>query len=47
MPLGLVLGVARVSPWPRLRWPVAVLVQIVRAVPLLLVVFWAYFFLPA
>ena len=47
MPLGLLLGVARVSPWRAVRWPTAVLVQIVRAVPLLLVVFWAYFFLPA
>ena len=47
MPLGLLLGVARVSPWRALRWPTAVLVQVVRAVPLLLVVFWAYFFLPA
>lgn len=47
MPLGLVLGVARVSPYRELRWPTAALVQVVRAVPLLLVVFWAYFFLPA
>lgn len=47
MPLGLLLGVARVSPWRALRWPTAALVQVVRAVPLLLVVFWAYFFLPA
>ena len=47
MPLGLMLGIARVSPFAAIRWPVAVLVQIVRAVPLLLVVFWAYFFLPA
>lgn len=47
LPLGLMLGVARVSPYRLLAWPVAVLVQIVRAVPLLLVVFWAYFFLPA
>jgi polar amino acid transport system permease protein len=47
MPLGLMLGVARVSPYRALAWPVAVLVQVVRAVPLLLVVFWAYFFLPA
>jgi len=47
MPLGLLLGVARVSPLRAVRWPVAVLVQVVRAVPLLLVVFWAYFFLPA
>jgi len=47
MPLGLLLGVARVSPWRAVRWPVTALVQVVRAVPLLLVVFWAYFFLPA
>jgi len=47
MPLGLLLGIARVSPWRALRWPTAALVQVVRAVPLLLVVFWAYFFLPA
>ena len=47
MPLGLLLGIARVSPFRAVRWPVAMLVQVVRAVPLLLVVFWAYFFLPA
>ena len=47
MPLGLLLGVARVSSRPAIRWPVAGVVQLVRAVPLLLVVFWVYFFLPA
>lgn len=47
MPLGLALGIARVSPYRAVRWPVTALVQVVRAVPLLLVVFWAYFFLPA
>ncbi|MGH8855117.1 MAG: amino acid ABC transporter permease [Telluria sp.] len=47
MPLGLLLGVARVSSHRALRLPVAALVQLVRAVPLLLVVFWVYFFLPA
>ena len=47
MPLGLLLGVARVSGLRAVRWPVAALVQLVRAVPLLLVVFWVYFFLPA
>lgn len=47
MPLGLLLGVARVSPYRSVRWPTAVLVQLVRAVPLLLVLFWVYFFLPA
>ena len=47
MPFGLLLGVARVSNRRAIRWPVATLVQLVRAVPLLLVVFWVYFFLPA
>ena len=47
MPLGLLLGVARVSSHGAIRWPTAALVQLVRAVPLLLVVFWVYFFLPA
>jgi len=47
MPFGLLLGVARVSTRRSIRWPVATLVQLVRAVPLLLVVFWVYFFLPA
>ncbi len=47
MPFGLLLGVARVSSARAVRWPVATLVQLVRAVPLLLVVFWVYFFLPA
>lgn len=47
MPLGLMLGIARVSPYRALRWPSSVLVQLVRAVPLLLVLFWVYFFLPA
>lgn len=47
MPLGLLLGIARVSPYRALSLPVAALVQVVRAVPLLLVLFWVYFFLPA
>jgi len=47
MPLGLMLGIARVSPYRAIGLPVAALVQLVRAVPLLLVLFWAYFFLPA
>jgi len=47
MPLGLMLGIARVSPYRLLRWPTGVVVQLVRALPLLLVLFWVYFFLPA
>lgn len=46
LPLGLLFGIARLSPWRALRWPVTALVYIVRGTPLLMVVFWAYFFLP-
>ena len=47
LPLGIVLGLARVSPWRAIRWPVTAGVYIVRGVPLLMVIFWAYFFLPS
>jgi len=47
LPLGIVLGLARVSPWRSLRWPVSGFVFVVRGLPLLMVIFWAYFFLPS
>jgi len=47
LPLGLLLGLARFSPLPWLRLPVTGLVFVVRGTPLLMVVFWAYFFLPS
>jgi len=47
MPLGLLLGIARVSHRRAISLPVGAFVQLVRAVPLLLVLFWVYFFLPA
>ena len=47
LPLGVVLGLARASTHRIFRWPVGALVYIVRGTPLLMVVFWAYFFLPA
>jgi polar amino acid transport system permease protein len=47
LPLGVVLGLARVSSRGYLRWPVTAWVYTVRGMPLLMVVFWAYFFLPA
>lgn len=46
-PLGVLLAFARLSPWKVLRWPVTGLVFVVRGTPLLMVVFWAYFFLPS
>jgi polar amino acid transport system permease protein len=47
LPLGVLLGLARVSDWRALRWPVTAVVFVVRGVPLLMVIFWAYFFLPS
>jgi len=47
MPFGLLLGLARVSPFRALRWPVTAFVHTLRGIPLLMVIFWAYFFLPA
>lgn len=47
LPLGLLFGMARLSPWRWVRWPVTALVYLVRGTPLLMVIFWAYFFLPS
>ena len=47
MPVGLLLGLARVSPFRAIRWPVTAVVYVVRGIPLLMVIFWAYFFLPS
>jgi len=47
LPLGLLLGLGRISPWRCVRLPVTTLVFVVRGTPLLMVVFWAYFFLPS
>ena len=47
LPIGLLLGLGRVSPLRWVRLPVMALVFVVRGTPLLMVVFWAYFFLPS
>lgn len=47
LPLGVVLGLARLSHRRLVKWPVTSIVYVVRGTPLLMVVFWAYFFLPA
>ena len=47
IPVGLLLGLARVSPYGAIRWPVTGIVFVVRGTPLLMVIFWAYFFLPS
>lgn len=46
LPLGVALGLARISPFRALRWPVTAAVFVIRGTPLLMVIFWAYFFLP-
>lgn len=45
-PLGVGIALARVSPFRWLRVPAAVVVHVVRGVPLIMLIFWAYFFLP-
>ena len=47
LPLGVLLGQARVSPYRWIYWPATVFVFVLRGVPLLMVIFWAYFFLPS
>lgn len=46
LPLGILLGLARVSTRRWLRLPVTAYVFLVRGLPLLMVIFWAYFSLP-
>ncbi|MBB3178094.1 amino acid ABC transporter permease [Variovorax sp. Sphag1AA] len=45
-PLSVLLALARLSPWKLLSWPAAVLVYVVRGVPLLMVILWVYFLVP-
>jgi polar amino acid transport system permease protein len=46
-PLGVLLALGRIARHRLLRWPVTALVYTVRGTPLLMVIFWAYFFLPS
>ena len=45
-PLGVLLALARISPFKVLYWPATALVYVMRGVPLIMVIFWVYFFLP-
>ncbi|QEI08513.1 amino acid ABC transporter permease [Pigmentiphaga aceris] len=45
-PISVVIALARMSPFAWLRWPATTLVYLVRGVPLLMFIFWIYFFLP-
>jgi polar amino acid transport system permease protein len=46
-PLGVGLALARVSRFRLLYWPATALVYVMRGLPLIMVIFWVYFFLPA
>ena len=46
-PLGVLLALARISPYRLLYWPATAVVYVMRGVPLIMVIFWVYFFLPA
>lgn len=45
-PLGVAMALARISPYKLLRWPFTAIVYFARGVPLLMFIFWMYFFLP-
>jgi polar amino acid transport system permease protein len=45
-PLSVGIALARISAFAWLRRPAAVLVYVVRGVPLLMFIFWVYFFVP-
>jgi polar amino acid transport system permease protein len=45
-PLSVAIALARVSPFAWLRRPASVLVYVVRGVPLIMFIFWVYFFVP-
>jgi His/Glu/Gln/Arg/opine family amino acid ABC transporter permease subunit len=47
LPAGIGLALCRVSRMPAIRWPAAAFVEVVRATPQLLVIFWVFFALPA
>lgn len=43
---GAVFAMLRLSPWWWLRWPAVLYIDIVRTVPLIMVIFWAFFLMP-
>jgi polar amino acid transport system permease protein len=45
-PVSIVLALARISPLAAFRVPATVLVYVIRGIPLIMVIFWVYFFLP-
>ncbi len=45
-PLAVLVGIARTSPWRAFRLPAALIVNAVRGLPVLMLIFWAYFIVP-
>ena len=45
-PLGTLAAMARLARRPWLHWPAVLYIELVRGVPLIMVIFWFYFFLP-
>jgi His/Glu/Gln/Arg/opine family amino acid ABC transporter permease subunit len=43
---GAAFAMLRLSPWWWLRWPAILYIDIVRTVPLIMVIFWAFFLVP-
>lgn len=46
LPLGILIGLARLSPWKLLNIPATCWVYTIRGIPLMMVVFWTYFCVP-
>jgi putative glutamine transport system permease protein len=44
--IGMLLALGRLSPRPWLRWPATIYIEVMRALPLLLVIVYTYFALP-
>jgi polar amino acid transport system permease protein len=46
-PLGVILALGRISPFAVFRWPATAIVFVARGVPLIMFIFWMYYFVPA
>src|SRR5579864_701671 len=44
--VGAALAILRMSPWWWLRWPASVYVDVMRMIPLIMVIFWIFFLFP-
>jgi His/Glu/Gln/Arg/opine family amino acid ABC transporter permease subunit len=44
--VGVVVALARLSRWPVVYYPATLYVEVIRGVPLVMVIFWFWFFIP-